>query len=185
MGAAAASGCAYSLSLMGLPLHSMRHFSIIVFLLSRDRRCQKRRSRKRRPCRKFLRRLRRRSRRRQVRKPRRQPGPCQRRRRPLQLIFALPPDRFVKHMRADRDALLRDCGVDQDFFLVATGAETWGFYLGRFLVPTLLGKYYWRDFVGDVSGARAGGGGEGSVRSREGRCPINECESQSAHLYCT
>ena len=32
------------------------------------------------------------------------------------------------------------------FFLVATGAESWGFYLGRFLVPTLLGN-----IIGGVS----------------------------------
>jgi formate/nitrite transporter FocA (FNT family) len=32
------------------------------------------------------------------------------------------------------------------FFLVATGAESWGFYVGRFLAPTLIGN-----IIGGVS----------------------------------
>jgi formate/nitrite transporter FocA (FNT family) len=37
-------------------------------------------------------------------------------------------------------------GSTKILFLVTTGAESWGFYLGRFLVPTLLGN-----IIGGVS----------------------------------
>jgi formate-nitrite transporter family protein len=49
-------------------------------------------------------------------------------------------------------------GSTKILFLVATGAESWGFYLGG---ADAGGEYYWRGFVDGVFGARAGGGGEG------------------------
>jgi hypothetical protein len=50
-------------------------------------------------------------------------------------------------------------GSNKNFFLVVTGAESWGYYLIRFFPAHIDWKYYWRSFAGRLPQSRADRGG--------------------------